>query len=162
MTSLSRSYIRQEQWNFFIEALHSNKEECVSWPYGKMGRGYGSIMDIRNGEIVGAHRLSCQMVHGDPPTPKHHAAHSCGTPSCINPKHVRWATPKENAADKKIHGTNNDGEKHGRSKLSNAQVAQIRTMVKQGAVQLYIARLIGVSPMTISRAVRGESYRKVA
>lgn len=46
-------------------------------------------------------RHMCKLKNGDPPTPDHEAAHSCGNGKhgCINPNHLRWATDAENMAD---------------------------------------------------------------
>jgi hypothetical protein len=64
-------------------------------------------MQVDSGHFERATRVMCKLAHGPAPTPKHHAAHSCGKghEACINPKHLRWATPRENAADAKLHGT---------------------------------------------------------
>lgn len=49
----------------------------------------------------------CQKAHGDPPSPKHDAAHSCGRghEGCVNPNHLSWKTKKQNQADRITHGT---------------------------------------------------------
>lgn len=152
---------REEQWDFFIAALNSNEtEKCIIWPYGKLGAGYASVKNMETGKVMGGNRLMCEMKYGKVDLP-YQAAHNCGVHDCINPHHLRWATPKENAADKIGHGTNNDGERHGMSVLTNEQVREIRSALmgsKRGA-QAAICRKYGVSPMTVSRLARGESYR---
>jgi hypothetical protein len=54
-------------------------------------------------KLVGVARLVCEEAYGLPPTSKHHAAHAtlsgCVGGACVNPDHIRWATPKENQAD---------------------------------------------------------------
>jgi hypothetical protein len=59
------------------------------------------------GDTLYAHRLMCQLAHGDPPTPDHIAAHSCGRghEGCVNPNHLSWKTYSENELDKRVHGT---------------------------------------------------------
>lgn len=89
-----------------LESLVGHKgEECVVWPYSRNPQGYGQTFYC--GEVMGAHRVMCILEHGEPPSERHQAAHSCGNGSggCINPDHLRWATPKENIADKfNLHG----------------------------------------------------------
>lgn len=77
--------------------------ECLIWPYGKYPNGYGQISTGDGTKVVS--RLVCELAHGLPPTPKHEAAHSCanGHSGCVNPRHLRWATSKENKADVVIH-----------------------------------------------------------
>jgi hypothetical protein len=50
-----------------------------------------------------AHRAMCRLIHGNPPTPKHQAAHSCGNGrrGCVHPGHLRWATDAENRAERR-------------------------------------------------------------
>jgi len=85
----------------FLNSLFDHQgEECVTWPFSRTPQGYGQTFFCA--EVMGAHRVMCILKHGEPPTPDHQAAHSCGKgrDGCVNPKHLRWATPKENIADK--------------------------------------------------------------
>lgn len=155
------SEARLRQWSFLIAAQDADCDQCILWPFGKMGRGYGSVMNLDTGRVMGAHRVACERANGKPPTPKHHAAHRCGNPGCINPKHLRWATARENAADKRLHGTDNNGERHGIASLTNRQAAEIRRRLRHAVRgdQRRIADEYGVSPMVVSQVARGASYR---
>ena len=101
-------------------------DECLIWPFATGSDGYGRVW--RNGKMCLVHRLVCEREHGPPPTPKHHAAHLCGKGhlGCVNRTHLEWKTPEENCADRLAHGTSARGERHGRSKLTEAQVLEIR------------------------------------
>lgn len=96
----------------FDHVEHQEKDECLIWPFGRDEEGYGRVKITAMGK-VSAPRAMCILAHGDPPSPKHQSAHSCGKgrDACINPNHLSWKTPKENIADKEIHGTMNHGEK---------------------------------------------------
>lgn len=129
-------------------AKNCSSDECLIWPFNRGGDGYGRIMRYRACKL--AHREMCEIVHGPPPTSRHEAAHTCGNGrgGCVNPKHLRWATPVENQADRIGHGTSNRGERHGNSVLTEPEVLQIRAL--KGVVsQKQIAASFGVSRTAI-------------
>lgn len=141
-----------------VAALYE-EDDCLIWPFGRGGNGYGKIT-LSDGRRMVASRAVCEVAHGLPPTSKHHAAHSCGHGhlGCVSPKHLRWATPKENSADREIHGTSNKGERHGISKLKSSDIPLIKKRLYIGEPQTKIARDFGVSQAAISRIKRGATW----
>lgn len=138
-------------------ALKHAGDECLSWPYGTNGVGYGVISFV--GKRMSATRLVCTLAHGEPPTPDHDAAHQCGNGhlGCVNPSHLAWKTKTENAADKKIHGTVNIGERNGSSKLTAQQVTDIM-LLKGCKPKSEIAKSFGVSRTTIEFIHSGKKW----
>ena len=102
--------------------------DCIFWPYNKNNNGYAMIS--RDGCPVVVNRIVCQQARGEPPTPDHEAAHSCGRggQGCVTKRHLSWKTHAENMADTLIHGTHNRGERCGTSKLTEDQVREIRAL----------------------------------
>ena len=141
-----------------LEWLEANgspdSDACVDWPFSTKKNGYGQIsVDGRN---KSAHRVSCEIFNGPPPSPQHEAAHFCGNRRCVNRRHLRWATPTENAADRIVHGTHLEGEKAGPAKLTNAQARQI---LMDNGKQREIAARYGVTQKVVSLIKRGKTYR---
>lgn len=130
---------------------------CLTWPYGKSRSGYGQIRV--NGKLIEAHRYVCTLVNGDPPTPRHEAAHSCGKghEGCVSPIHLSWKTRAENRADRLIHGTHDRGERHAQAKLTDAAAREIVAM-KGVEPQCELAKRFGVSAQAIGNIHSGRRW----
>ncbi|MFN3836783.1 MAG: hypothetical protein ACK4MI_03625 [Brevundimonas sp.] len=133
-------------------------DDCLPWPYSRYHTGYGQFT-ISEGVNGTASRVMCELAHGAPPTLSHEAAHSCGNghEGCVNPRHLRWATQSQNAADKVRHGTDARGEKQWMSKLTEADVRRIRSLNGKKS-QAALAREYDVHPTTISDVMTGRRW----
>jgi hypothetical protein len=102
--------------------------ECLIWPFGRTHKGYGLVGSTDNERY--AHRIMCQKVHGNPPTPDAQALHSCGKGhhGCVHPQHVRWGTALQNTDDMRGHGTMALGSALPQTKLTPDQVQEIRSL----------------------------------
>jgi hypothetical protein len=128
-------------------------DECLMWPFGKDGDGYGRL------DSKPAHRQVCEEVNGPPPTSKHEAAHSCGkgASGCVTKRHLSWKTHAENQGDRLLHGTHNRGTRHGASVLTEEQVRAVR-LLKPGRTAKEVSELTGVSPENVSHIVTGQCW----
>lgn len=141
----------------FIErALTLETDDCIEWPFKRQKDGYPHIK-IRGEGTKLAHRIVCERAHGKPGFHPNHAAHSCHNPPCINPRHLRWATPRQNSADIRESGRWKSivGEGHPSSKLTKAQVLAIFASKGPARIQ---AKKYGVSRETISSIRRGINW----
>lgn len=144
--------------SFFERALQCNTDECIEWPFGKRGAGYGQT--YLTGKSDGAHVYICRIAHGEKPSVKDQVAHSCGNRLCVNPRHLRWATRAENEADKIKHGTNNNGMRNVRAKLADDAVMEIRN--RRGVeTQKELAKRFGVSVSAICDIQVGRSWAHI-
>lgn len=112
---------------WLIAHVGYNGDNCLTWPKAKNGEGYGQCAVGR--KVRKANRLMCRLVHGEPPTSRHVAAHSCnnGHLGCVNPRHLSWKTHAENVEDKRRAGA--CGKPRGsRTKLTAEQIAEIRSL----------------------------------
>jgi hypothetical protein len=110
-------------------------DDCIAWPFSTTQKGYATFKyEGRPGLSVT--RYICATLYGPAPAPTHQAAHSCGNNGCVNPRHLRWATPQENMADQLLHGTRYRGIKHHSAKLSEADILAIRQTTHRSSVEL--------------------------
>jgi len=119
--------------------------------YGTRGRKY-------------AHRIALEAALGRPVTPGMDACHTCDVRSCIEPTHLYEGTRKQNMADCTERQRHNkpSGERHWRSKVTDAQVAQMRLLTDDGWSRKSIADAYGLNPATVSRIVRNIWRQEVA
>jgi len=125
---------------------------CWLWTGRTLVRGYGRIWV--NGKQCLAHRVALALSEGlDPATvpPETLALHSCDTPLCCNPSHLRWGTSGDNARDREDRGRHHDvsGEQNPRARLSAQDVLAIRQRLAEGARQVDLASEYGVSRQAI-------------
>jgi hypothetical protein len=98
-------------------------DDCWLWNGYKNNKGYGQIHCL--GHLVLAHRISYEEVNGPIP-PGMFVLHSCDTPLCVNPKHLRIGTQKDNLSEASIKGRVARGSKNGQAKINEFQVKAIR------------------------------------
>lgn len=131
---------------------------CVPWPLFRDVNGYGRVG--LEGKAQWAHAVMCRLAHGDPPTPKHEATHSCGNgkEGCVNPRHLSWGTRSRNQLDRRFHGTKAlSGYRSIRRKLMPEDVAAIRSMRGQ-RTQREIAAQFGIADATVRDIFAGRIH----
>jgi hypothetical protein len=145
------------------EWLHDNVgyqgEDCLTWPFSDT-RGYGHFKC--NGERFYAHRYMCTLIHGDPPSDKHQASHSCGKghEKCVNPRHLLWKTPSGNQLDRRAHGTTKRNGNGWAGKITMAQAEEIRRLAPE-KTQDELARMFYTSRGNIQFILNGQTKLKV-
>lgn len=142
---------------FIRQAIQSNADECIMWPFYRMKNGYGQV-----GTHVGmslAHRIVCELTHGDPQFDGAQAAHLCGNKACVNPRHVRWVDQKENEADKLLHGT--WFTRFGGAKLTEEEVRAMRDAHKSGESIKTISDRTCVPFSTVRKVIRRDTWKHV-
>jgi hypothetical protein len=132
---------------------------------GRVGdRGYRYFNATANGKrkTLKFHRIVCEAFHGPQPSPRHVVAHNDGNRLNNRADNLRWATTRENHADRHEHGTNPAGSRNGRACLHEAQVQEIRRLHGLGGVTIgRLADLYEVYPTTVHKIIRRETWRHV-
>ena len=110
---------------------------------------------------VSIHHLVLETFVG--PCPKGmECRHLNGNPSDNRIENLVWGTKKENWKDRRKHKRINSprGEINGQAKLKEEEVRQIYTIYHNGIYNQYeLAKMFGVSVMTICRIVNKKSWR---
>lgn len=105
------------------------------------------------------HNLVARAFLGAP-EPDQEVRHLNGTPANNRVENLAWGTPRENSLDRRMHGTDNRGERHPLARLDDAAVRAIR-MGAHGTDIPAVAKLFGVSGTTVRLLVRGKRWSHV-
>ena len=138
-------------------ALPFAGEECLIWPFTRSDEGRPNIR--LNRRRVSAARYICTLAHGDPEDPKLESAHRCGNGhlGCVNPRHLRWATRKENVADAIEHGVFPLGKRMPVARMRETVVRQIMD-AKGSASAREIASRFGVPARSVRDVWSGRKW----
>lgn len=136
-------------------------EGCLPWPFSRdphVGRGRVGF----NGKMYWANRLMCILAHGEPPTPGHETAHSCGKghEGCVHPQHLSWKTKSGNQLDRRKHGTHVTSRHGWRGKLTPREVIEIRSL-KGYQTQVEIAKMFNISDTNVRAIHSGRTWKSV-
>lgn len=156
-----KSY-QQDPRNRILENI-SEEGGCWEWNKSRLPQGYGTV--TVDSKTWRAHRYSFYIFNGylDPDLA---VMHTCDNPPCVNPDHLRQGTRQDNSNDMKAKGRSrarynreNDarGSKHGRSKLTEEDVVEIRGMFETKN-DVEIGTLFGVSKTTIRKIRIGGTW----
>lgn len=92
------------------------------------------------------------------------ACHNDGNKLNPHAENLRWDTQSANSFDCVRHGTHvdNRGSRHGRSKITEADVVEIKNLLAEGCLtQKMIGNLFGITRESISGIKRGKSWKHI-
>jgi len=137
---------------------------CYLWLRGANGDGYSCFTAFYR--TIRAARAICILQYNLDPEGDWVAMHTCDTPLCVNPQHLRVGTVDENNADRDRKNRNAKGMRNGvhtqhNTKLTVNDVHEIRKLLAAGVYQADIARKFNVNQTTISEIHRKKTWAHV-
>lgn len=132
---------------------------CVVGSGWRTPKGYLIVDRGRLGRIF-AHRLAWEECFGSIP-PDMQVCHRCDNPPCVNPDHLFLGTNADNVADRVAKGRTRKGEGHPNTRLTDADVAEVKARLARGESVRVVASVYGVSSSTVSDIKRGVSWRHI-
>lgn len=148
------------------EALWSrvrrDPEGCWEWQ-GPTGTNNGYGKTTFAGQYGLAHRVAWEVTHGEIPDGMK-VLHRCDNPLCCRPDHLWLGTQADNVRDReqKKRRRNLHGEEIGTSKLTEADVRQMRCWREEGVTLRELAAWFGCSAGAVSHICRRESWAHVS
>ena len=149
-----------ENWKGrLLSGVDCSGSGCWEWRGFRDPRGYGKISI--GGSCRLAHRAAWIINNGDIPNGLC-VLHACDNPPCCRIDHLFLGTKGENNKDRAAKGRTRTGVRAGEfsatSKLTNAEVFEIRKMYAKGIFQKEIAKIYRITQSAVSRAVSGKRW----
>lgn len=169
-------YSQQTLARFWAKVNFSAPFGCWLWNAALTSRGYGKFNG--EGRVVHAHRLAYLLTHPEE-SPNSHILHLCDVHypvgditnrRCVNPSHLTTGSHVQNMRRRDELGRSGSGKRsgelHGRAKLTDAQVIQIRALYsgrygKSGMSGPALARMFGVAHPQIYRVIKRQTWDHV-
>lgn len=144
---------------FIIEAIKTNTDQCIEWPYGKLfSGGYGSISTnkCKSGR---AHVVAWCLANRKKNVPSGiEVRHTCDNPPCINPRHLVLGTHQDNMTDAALRRRMEHGENRHNAKLNENAIKEIRA---SNLSLSQLAKIYRVGAVTIHWVRRGVTWKHV-
>jgi hypothetical protein len=148
-----------EAWFWDQVDRSSGPDSCWPWLGFIAPDGYGRVW--WRGKVVQAHKIALELATG-PLDPGLMALHKCDNPPCCNPGCLSSGTNADNMLDKKVKGRSARGTQSGRSKLTEADVLEIRRAYAAGeSSQPRLAAKFHVHAALISRVVNRRNWKHI-
>jgi len=127
--------------------------------------GYRRVVIFSGGRKRGLHRRVGSLVLETFVGPRPEGYVVCHGPNGSHDDRLSelcWGTQQKNIADKRRDGTDNQGERNGRAKLTVAAVRKIRTLYHTGRyTQKQLAQLFHVKHVSVHLIVRHKTWKHI-
>jgi hypothetical protein len=135
--------------------LEERSRQCDNGCIEYTGQSWGTYgqLEYRRKTYL-AHRVAWELINGPIP-PKMCICHLCDNPKCINPSHLFLGTYSDNVKDMLSKGRDNYKP---RRKLTDKQIADIKTRANAGEPQSDIAKEYAISQGMVSMIGSGKRH----
>ena len=153
---------KYESLDVRFEASYIKSDECWLWNGPMNGTGYGH-MEVSRAKWVTAHRFSYEKFIGKIPEGLF-VCHKCDVRNCVNPSHLFLGTAADNNLDKETKGRAIvlRGSAHGVSKLTEAQVKEIKAAPRKHGICAELGRIYNISRQNISYIRSNKAWSHVS
>ena len=143
-----KAHCHKAQW--LMRHKEFEGDECLLFPSMLVGRPERLKYNFRT---MAAARAMLLMTQGLPKDENDYATHICGNGhlSCVNPKHLRWGSPSDNAKDAVVHNAPSQFV----SGMTPDQIEAVRTSTEMVKV---IAWRTGIPAGVISAIKQGQQF----
>lgn len=131
---------------FWPKVKTTSENGCWLWQASTNQDGYGRF--LVNGKKKQAHHVAYYIWYGEWPR---YLLHSCDTPACCNPAHLREGTHQENVAECWAKGRGHKGKNY-------EKLDAIRLMIAAGKRNREICAALSVKNDAVSRIRHGQIY----
>ena len=141
----------KEKWRnkpvnrFWSMVEKKGDNECWKWLGCKHPSGHGYVQWGRKRMLIS--RVIWQIVYGDIPLGMN-VCYTCHNPNCCNPGHLQLVSVSDRMRN----------FRKGRRKLTMEQAEEIRELYGEGFTMTKVAKMYGVSVLTVSLIVRNKIY----
>ena len=133
-------------------------DTCWLWKKAKTTAGYGVFAENRKTQY--AHQYAWKLWKS--PTLPKVIRHKCRNRHCVNPDHIEGGTQLENNRDRERDGTDNKGERHGNSILTEENVIEMRRLRREGMSLEDLMKRYDCGGTCIQLALSGQTWSHIA
>ena len=154
-------YFISSDGRVFLRSSGEEKEIAKHLAGGAPGKRYwyGGIRLNGKSTNVGIHRLLLISFKGPRPNGME-VRHINGISTDNRLENLEWTTHKDNIADRRVHGTENIGERNGQAKIGYDKVVLIRELYSTGKFSHEsLSKRFGISRRQVGRIVNRERWK---
>lgn len=154
--------LTKHQIELFMSHVKVMPSGCHEWQAYRNPKGYGQWKP-NNLPSMTASRVAYMIAHGEIDD-NLLCCHHCDNRACVNPDHLFLGTAKDNLQDMIRKGRavlSTKGEHHGRAKLTEADVLEIRRLHASGVSQRALSKKYEMSKALIHAIVHRKYWTHI-